>query len=287
MRVQAITHGSATLVNAIPCGHGAAFSLDLPVTVALETTDVGAPIEVICEAEPGLVRRCVSEVFAREGFRSGARVEVTSSIPVARGLSSSSAVSNAAVLAATVAAGVRPDDPAVVDTAIDISIVEGVSVTGALDDAHSSYYGGAVATDNLQRKVVKVLELPHDAVAIVLIPPEPSPTAATDVEALRRSASRARAAWDATLINPARGMTLNGRLVCEALGVDPAPMEDALAAGALGASLSGTGSAFVALAREGTAGEVLDAFHAHEGETRKIAINYIKARYAAPSSKLF
>lgn len=287
MKVKAITHGSATLVNAIPCGRGAAFSLDLPVTVTVELTDIDASIEVTCEADPGLVRRCVSETFARAGCLSGARVEVISSVPVARGLSSSSAVSNAAVLAATVATEADPDDSAVLDAAIDISIAEGVSVTGALDDAHASYFGGAVATDNLQRKMVTALKLPSDAVAVVLIPPEPSLTAATDVEALRRLASRARAAWDTTLTDPARGMILNGRLVCEALNIDPAPMEEALNAGALGASLSGTGSAFVALAREEGISQVIEAFRGYEGEARAIAINYKKARIAVPSSKLF
>jgi len=287
VKITAITHGSATLVNAIPCGRGAAFSLDLPLAVTVELTDIDAPLEITCETNPDLVHRCVSDTFARVECRAGARVEVISSVPVARGLSSSSAVSNAAVLAATVAAGADPDDSAVLDAAIDISIAMGVSVTGALDDAHASYFGGAVATDNLQRKMVTALELPSDAVAVVLIPPEPSPTAATDVEALRRLASRARNAWEITLKDPARGMTLNGRLVCEALNIDSSPMEEALNAGALGASLSGTGSAFVALARKEGAHQVVEAFRAYEGEVSVVAFNYEKTRIAVPSSKLF
>lgn len=287
MRARATAWAKASLVNAIPCGLGAALSLPLPARVTVETTGEGEPIEVECPTDPGLVRRCVAWALGRAGCREGARASVDSEVPVARGLASSSAVSNAATLAAFGAAGRVPGDLVVLNGAIDASIAEGVSVTGAFDDAYVSYFGGAVATDNLRRRVVAALPLPPGLAVVLLIPPNEAPTARADVGALRRLSERSRAAWELTLANPARGMTLNGLIVCEALGIDPSPIREAEAAGALGASLSGTGSSFAALCKAEGSGRVLDAWGERDGEKRVLSINYGRATLEAPSSKPF
>lgn len=87
----------------------------------------------------------------------GIDLKTKSSLPMASGLSSSSASSNAIVKAtSSIIAEEFNEKPLsdleIVNMAIDASLDAGVTITGSFDDATASYFGGVVVTDNKNRK---------------------------------------------------------------------------------------------------------------------------------------
>ena len=102
MMGKAVSHGAATIVNAIALGKGAAFGIDLRTTAEVEL-EPGGEIKVLMDEEedPTLAVRCVEKVLSRfaPDDHLGAVVRTRSEIPISRGLKSSSAAANAIVLA--------------------------------------------------------------------------------------------------------------------------------------------------------------------------------------------
>lgn len=92
----AISHGAATIVNAIALGKGAAFGVDLWTKAEVELTEEPHVIRGEITSDPAestaLIERAVSRVFRhfRVEKRFGAKVKTWSNIPIARGLKSSS-----------------------------------------------------------------------------------------------------------------------------------------------------------------------------------------------------
>jgi len=181
-------------------------------------------------------------------------VETRSNLPVARGLSSSSACSNAVVLATASALGkldydIDPDS-VLLSAGIDASMEAGVTVTGAFDDASASFYGGAVITDNARREILRREGMPELEVAI-LVPDEKSYSGKVDLERIRLLAPQVGIAHREALEGDIfRAMTLNGLIYCASLGYNPHPAMVALESGALAAGLSGKGPAFVAIGED-------------------------------------
>ena len=128
----------------------------------------------------------------------------------------------------------------------------GVTLTGAFDDQVAVLRGGCHLADNRRAAVVRTLPVPRWHVAVwvpdVAIPKERVRDVATD--AVRRDAERLAAELRPETVPST--MTKNGELFLRlyraaGLPVDARPVEVALAAGALGAGLSGTGPAVAAL----------------------------------------
>ncbi|MCU0859026.1 MAG: shikimate kinase, partial [Thermoplasmata archaeon] len=132
MKAVAGCRGAVTIVNAIATGKGAAFGVDLETDVSVELRD-GPDFALDGEAEGlELASGCVLSAAAMSGAKtSGAVVKVRSEIPISKGLKSSSAASNAMVLAAVKAAGGAVGDADILDLAIDESVKAGVTITGA------------------------------------------------------------------------------------------------------------------------------------------------------------
>jgi shikimate kinase len=70
-----------------------------------------------------------------------------------------------------------------------------------------------------------------------------------------------------------RAMTLNGLMYCAALGFSAEPIMAALKAGAWGASLSGTGPAYAALAPDDKVDEISFAWEGLGGRVIRAAVN--------------
>ena len=253
MRGRASACGSATVINALSCGKGGAFAVELRVEAEVELVEGGKGVkgEVRGVREsPSLVERCVRKVLEKKGLEGeyGGRVRTTSELPVAVGLSSSSAASNAAVLATFAALGERPRPGEVLELAVQASLEEGVTLTGALDDAAASLLGGGVLTDNLRRRILKRFEVDPGLEVVIHLPPGKLYTSQVRreellplrgmVEELHRQALRGNL-WGA--------MTVNGLLHACVLGHDPSVALEALSLGALAAGLTGKGPATVAV----------------------------------------
>jgi shikimate kinase len=309
----ALCYGAATVVNAIATGRGAAFGIGLEAKVTVELRESGG-VTAIDVAEPKLVETCVKNTLKLFPYNYGAVIKVESNIPVARGLKSSSAVANAAVLATFGALAkkhgsmkmLRVDkettrqqitigrdevkDELVLDISVKSAKEAGVTITGALDDASACYFGGFAVTDNTNNKIVRKGDL-EKLSAVVFVPDEKAYTKDTDVEALKAFDRELGAIWNLALQGDLyTAMTLNGLVCSTALwpnsrlkavgGGGAKPTEIAAAAmkaGAIAAGLSGKGPAVVAIIR-GDADRILDAWQGFEGKLIETKVNNEKAR---------
>ncbi len=272
LRGAASACGSATVVNAIATGKGAAFGVELRVQANCELTDrpkkiVGRVTDDISESAR-LIEICARKVLEHFGLERthGARVQTKSKVPIAVGLSSSSAAANAAVLATFAAFGKKPKPKLVLNLGIDAAFEADVTITGAFDDAAASLFGRGVVTDNTKRRVLRRFKLDPKLAVLIYIPPMKFHTSRINmakVKPLRRSVEVAHD--QAVRGNVFGALTLNGLLYSGALGYDPTISLDALAAGALAAGLTGTGPAVVAIAKPGRVKDIKRAWRGRPG----------------------
>jgi len=251
-----MSHGAATIVNAIAGGKGAAFGLDLRTEATVELT-TGKGTVVTIDGLPGeatsLAERCVQGVLeAKGGNRSyHAEVRTSSQIPVSRGLKSSSSAANAIVLATLDALGETMDQLDAVRIGTKAAIDAGVSITGAFDDACACALGGVVLTDNRSERVLNRSRMPDYVKVVIHVPEE---------QIRKRDLPRKRISAMSGLVDLAfrqaqegdyyRALTLNGMCYSTALGLDQEIALRALQNGALAAGLTGTGPATVMLVVE-------------------------------------
>jgi shikimate kinase len=284
-RAEAITHGAATIVNAIATGKGAAVGVDLWTKAAVTITDEPETVTVKIlpdsSENPVLAQKTVERVLKRFGLEKecGAKVETRSNIPVARGLKSSSAAANAIALATTAALKRSLDDVNVVKLGVDGALDAKVTVTGAFDDACASYFGGIVITDNMERRIVKRFELAEAPAVLFYVPSEKTYTADSDVKRMKKMASAVKLAYKEALNgNYWAALTLNGLIYSSALGYDSSPAVDALTAGALASGLSGTGPAVTAIVPEDVVDAVKAVWRRRECEILEARVNQEKAK---------
>jgi shikimate kinase len=280
-----LSHGAATIVNAIALGKGAAFGVDLWTKAEVRLTDEPAIIKGEITLDPtestALIERTVARVFQHFGVekRFGAKVKTWSAIPIARGLKSSSVAANAVALATVAALGETLDDLAIVKLGVEAAFEAKVTVTGAFDDACASYFGGAVVTDNLKRKVVKRFTLPQGVTVLFHVPSSKTYTGNSNVAKLRIVKPLVKIAYTEALKgNFWAALTLNGLIYSAALGYDASVALDALAAGALAAGLCGKGPAVTAVVSDEKIDSVRAALQCHEGEVLQARLNHEKAK---------
>jgi shikimate kinase len=284
-KAEALSHGAATIVNAIALGKGAAFGVGLWTKAEVRLTDEPAIITGEITSDPNestvLIERTVARVFQYFDVkkRFGAKVKTWSDIPIARGLKSSSVAANATALAAVAALGETLDDLAIVKLGVEAAFDAKVTVTGAFDDACASYFGGAVVTDNLKRKVIKRFTLPEGLTVLFHVPSSKAYTGDSDANRLRTVKPLVKIAYkEALKENLWAALTLNGLIYSAALGYDASVALDALAAGALAAGLCGKGPAVTAVVSDDKIDSVKIALQCHEGEVLHACLNHEKAK---------
>ena len=264
--------GSATVVNAIATGKGAAFGIELRVRANCKLTSKSREIVGRVADDPSesarLIEICTRKVL--EHFKLertyGARVQTRSEVPVAVGLSSSSAAANAAVLATFAALGRKPKPKLVLDLGIDAAFEAGVTITGAFDDAAASFFGCGVVTDNIKRRVLRRFKLDPNLTVLIYVPPMKFHTSRINMARIKPLRRGVEVAHDQAIRGNVFGaLTLNGLLYSGALGYDPTITLDALAAGALAAGLTGTGPAVVAIAKPSSAEDIKKAWRGGPG----------------------
>ena len=266
--------GSATIINAIATGFGSAFGIGLDIRCEAKSISKGIECANDVGADTKLMELCVQKVFNHYdigGEDFGISLKTKSSLPMASGLSSSSASSNAIVkVTSQIIAeefGLKPlTDLETINMAIDASLDAGVTITGSFDDATASYFGGVVVTDNRNRKfIIKERMDEHDI--LIYMPDFHSKSGDSDVERMRVMAPLVETAYDfASRRAYFRAINLNGLIYASALGFDSAIAIDALQAGASASGLSGTGSAFFAVVDEDSTGSVQDAWSKYDGQ---------------------
>jgi shikimate kinase len=281
---EAQAYGAATIVNAIATGKGAAVGVDLQTQASVQITTDADVIDSRIASDPlestVLIEKTVRRVFQNFNLdgKLGANVTVRSTIPIGRGLKSSSAAGNAIALATVAALNKDLDDLAVIGLGIDAAIEAEVTITGAFDDACASYLGGAVLTDNVKREIIKRFAPRQDLRVLLFVPPSKAYTYSSNILRMRNAAPLVRRAFQKAL----RGaywtaLSVNGLIYSSALGYDPSIAIDALKAGALAAGLSGTGPAVTAVVADDSVDLVKTAWARYEGHTIQTQINHRKA----------
>ncbi len=236
------SHGCISVINGIVNGTGAVLGIALE-TVA-EYTEGGDSQNVIiegCQTDDSLARICVREAMLQMRLQPcGYTLRIRSEIPPSRGLKSSSSVCNAVIKAVF---DEHKYNIPVLDTiriGVRCAVEAGVTVTGSFDDACGCEMGGFIMTSNYENRILErksVLPLP----VILCIPDHIK-------RKVPRSAYEARAddikvAIGLCKCNICAAMTMNGRIIAQVTGESGDLVELAMANGALGAGVSGTGPA--------------------------------------------
>lgn len=233
--------GSATVINAIATGFGAAFGIGLDIKCCANTqnssitcsNDVGAPTT--------LMEICAKKTFEKYGISSddfGMNFKTESELPMASGLSSSSALSNAVVsVSSKIIAeefNLMPlDDLEIINLAIDASLEAKVTITGSFDDATASYFGGVVVTDNKNRKFI-IKEKMEEYPVLVYMPNFGSKSGSSDVGRMKVLSPLVETAFGlARSGDYFKALNLNGLIYANTLGFDSNIAIDALEVGAI------------------------------------------------------
>ncbi|MGD2073258.1 MAG: shikimate kinase [Candidatus Thorarchaeota archaeon] len=245
MKGRGISHGAISIITAFASGKGCALGIDLPV-------------EVTVAFERGIFKKktfldhCIAAVFEAVSVEMEyvPHLTIDSRVPRSRGLKSSSAVANATICATLDALDKHLHDEEILRLNASISKQVGISITGSLDDAAASLWGGVVFTDNLHNKIVKREQFPENVKAVLYIPEEIR--SSLDVRPLMDTVQRYGPIMDSIFTLACNGniyeaMTLNGLVYSSLFGYPSDKITEAINAGAEGASLSGKGSAVAAL----------------------------------------
>lgn len=265
--------GSATIINAIATGFGSAFGIGLNIKCRAKSIDSTIKCFNDVGASTDLMDLCVKKVFDKYGISEddfGLEIKTESTLPMASGLSSSSASSNAIVAVSSKIISeefnLAPlSDLEIINLAIDASIEAGVTITGSFDDATASYFGGVVVTDNKNREFI-IKEKMDDYKILVYMPNFIAKSGDSDVNRMRVLAPLVETAFDfAKNKNYFKALNLNGLIYASTLGFDSAIAIDALQSGAIASGLSGTGSSFVAVCEDNAIDDVKDAWSNLEG----------------------
>jgi shikimate kinase len=274
--VRARAWSAVSVLNAIATGLGGALSIELPVEVEarLEGTD-GLEVEGVAGESPRLVEEVVKAALAKSGLGEvGLKLAIHSSIPVGRGLKSSSAVANAVAAACLHLLDVKAQPLDVVRLGVAAALRAGVTITGAFDDACASMLGGLVITDNRAMRIHRRETLDEGLKVVLQIPPQKVYTAAVDHSGLAAYAPISQEAYRVALRGDYwQALTLNGLLVAAAYGYPTGPLTAALKAGALAAGVSGKGPTLAAVVDDAHLAGVVEAFRGLEGEVRVVKVN--------------
>lgn len=281
---RAVAHGAVTIVNAISCGLGAALGVELWTEASVRLTGEPGVVEgrIVSDPEESsvLIEKTVHRVLRHLNLEKehGAQVETRSNIPIARGLKSSSAAANAIALATLASFNADVEDLTVINLGVDAAMDAGVTITGAFDDACASYFGNIAVTDNRSRRILKRFDAKDDYTVLIYAPPRKAYTAESSVDKMRLMAREVESVHrEALLGNYWAAMTLNGLVYSAVLGYDPSVAVEALSAGAIAASLSGTGPAVAAVVSAEKVDGVKDVWESNEGSIIETKVNREKA----------
>lgn len=265
--------GSATIINAIATGFGSAFGIGLDIVCNAKTQSHSITCSNDVGADTSLMELCVSNVFDYYNINTdefGLDIKTTSELPMASGLSSSSALSNVVTAISSKIISeefnLEPlSDFDIINLAIESSLKAKVTITGAFDDATASYFGGVTVTDNGARKIL-IKEPMEELPVLVYMPNFISKSGSSDVNKMKLMAPLVETAFEiAKNKDYFKALNLNGLIYAAALGFDSSIAIEALNAGALASGLSGTGSSFVAICEEDKIDDIKEAWSLLDG----------------------
>ncbi len=248
------SHGSITVINAMPCGIGATIGVDLNTTATFEETDGRKSVTIVNDAseDKNMARICVSRAYeyANMDESDGWNLVTDSEIPVSRGLKSSSCACNAILRAVFSTIGVEIDPVDLIRLGVECAREAKVTVTGSFDDACGCGLGGLVMTDNRRDEILARTDI-GDYDVVIHVPRFKIRKTGLPLDRLQAVAPRIQEAIDIAMEEPFKAMTMNGRIISEASDMDNSLAERAIGMGALGAGMSGSGPAVAIVVAKG------------------------------------
>lgn len=287
MKKTVLSPGSGTIINAIATGKGSAFGIGLNITCTAKSQKSKITASNDVGADTAFMINCAKDVFDYYNISPdefGVNISTKSTLPMASGLSSSSALSNAItkITAAMICEefNLEPlNDFDIISLAISSSLKEGVTITGAFDDATASYFGGVVVTDNTYRELIKHEEM-EDFPILVYMPDEISKSGSSDVNKMKLLAPLVDTAFEMAADGDYfKALNLNGLIYSATLKFNTQIAIEALSNGALASGLSGTGSSFIAITPPDKIDDVKQGWSVFEGEVYQTNVDNIGCRF--------
>ncbi|HUR61470.1 MAG TPA: shikimate kinase [Candidatus Thermoplasmatota archaeon] len=245
-------HAAVTILNATATGIGCALAIEGGIEAtwrSLPGARTGPGLQVESATDPDLVQAIHA---SWPGGAGPCRVVTRGGFPPSRGLKTSSSAATAILRAAHDAFGLPATDGGIERLAVAANRRAGTTLTGAFDDQVAVTRGGCHLTDNTRHGILRSIPVPCPWVAVWV--PAASIRKADarhlPAEGLREALAPLQALVEHGQL--AQAMTRNGAIFTRfyaqhGLPVTEIPARVALAAGALGAGLSGTGPAVAAL----------------------------------------
>ena len=283
MKSKVRSPGSATIINAIATGFGSAFGIALDIECEAKAISRGIECSNDVGADNTLMEICVEKVFSHYDIDKndfGISLKTKSKLPMASGLSSSSASSNAIVKVTSSIIAEEFDfeplsDMEIINLAIDSSLDAGVTITGSFDDATASYFGGVVVTDNAKREFIIKEEMDEYPI-LVYMPNYYSKSGDSNPQRMKLLAPLVETAFEfACERDYFKALNLNGLIYSATLGFNPSIAIDALESGAIASGLSGTGSSFVAVVNEEAIDDVKESWEKYEGRVIETKVDNV------------
>ncbi|NPB00524.1 MAG: shikimate kinase [Crenarchaeota archaeon] len=163
--VNIVTFSAVTIVNALPCGKGSAFAIDIPTHITVQVSDE----DYVDSADSKTILRFVDRYREMLDIEDRFRINIRTQIPPGSGLKSSSSVTTGVALG--ISALSRPDMTLRECITLSCKICRelGISFTGALDDATASTLGGLIYTDNDLNRIIEIADIDDDILVLILL----------------------------------------------------------------------------------------------------------------------
>jgi shikimate kinase len=251
-----ISYGAITVINAMPCGIGSTIGISLRTDAVFtptgETKDIGIMNDPSENKE--MAKICVSETYKRMRIEEpkGWLLNISSDIPISRGLKSSSSACNAIISSVMRAERFDMDVVERIKLGVDCARMAKVTVTGAFDDACGCELGGLVITDNRSDTILYRGDIGEYDV-LIHAPKNKIKKTGLPLEGLKSISSEIEGLIETAKTDPFTAMTKNGRAIAKVSGIDDLIADIALENGALGAGVSGSGPAVAIVLEKGDA----------------------------------
>ena len=254
------SYGAITVINAMPCGIGSTIGITLRTdaifTPTGETIDIGILNDPSENKE--MAKICVSETYKKMKIEEpeGWLLNISSDIPISRGLKSSSSACNAIISSVLRAERFDMDIIEKIRLGVNCARKAKVTVTGAFDDACGCEIGGLVITDNRSDELLYLDDIDEYDV-LIHAPRNKIKKTNLPLEKLKSISSEIEGLIEVAKTDPFKAMTANGRAIASVSGIDDSLSDIAIGAGALGAGLSGSGPAIAIVLEKGTADDFI------------------------------
>ncbi len=217
-------HAAVSVLNAIPTGIGGAVGVELWVEARVRLHEDNE-VTISSQTPWGSVDpdtrllEAVEHIARILGHNGGLEIEISSEIPPASGLKSSSAVINAVTLGIMNAMRDEPDPFKAAALSVMAAKKVGLTVTGAYDDSLATIAPGIFITDNPGMRILKTMYAGEELYAVIAVPQEKRPIYHVDTEAFMRLKPQYEIAVKQALKGDwISAMTINGILTIAATG---------------------------------------------------------------------